>query len=401
MPAVVSNKSQGIIGVPSPVFSPIVEEGVVTAGGATSSPTYSLPEVVMPGELLLAFVGTDGNGETITFPTESPDEDGWIAINDGSSTSPNTNCSLAIWYKIADGSEDGGTVNPSISSTEESVGTIYAISQWLGIFDSGPKGGNEGGLIHTPPQLTMPINHYLVWTCCANDTTSSGSFPSDYTDNRINGSSGSTFGVRLRVCSKFKTGSSDQPGDFTTSNPRATELQTLGISPPASELSETPLTVRNPGADLDVSDWVDVTGAIGRRTANPTPFEGAGYFFGGTSAQSTAYQNIAIPSSLHSAVDNGQIAAVLEWYQNSFSGADDGEMWIEFYDDESPENQLGIRREAGITGPTVWTYRRLRHKAPTGARVVRIYMNMERDSGTDNDAYFDAITLKLVEAQAS
>jgi hypothetical protein len=159
------------------------------------------------------------------------------------------------------------------------------------------------------------------------------------------------------------------------------------------------LTITNPGADVDVSGWTATTGSLGRRTSNPAPFEGAGYFFAGPNAETRAHQDISIPMAEETDVDNGLRQARLQWYQTSFNGSDEGEMEIEFFNGAMAS--LGSRIGSGLTAPLgqEWNLRRLNLLIPSTTRTIRISMHAVRSAGTNNDAYFDAITLDIADLE--
>jgi len=62
----------------------------------------------------------------------------------------------------------------------------------------------------------------------------------------------------------------------------------------AVTLNGAPLTMINPGAETGTtSGWTDTVGGLGVRTATPPTPNGTYYFYGGTSADTTAYQDVA------------------------------------------------------------------------------------------------------------
>lgn len=160
------------------------------------------------------------------------------------------------------------------------------------------------------------------------------------------------------------------------------------------------LTVINPGADTNVANWTNDLGTVGRRTASPAPHSGAGYFFGGTTAECRCHQDIAIPGGNTAQVDTGSMLARVRWYQAGFDNTDtdEAEMEIEFFDG-SPGSSLGARQSFGLCnmrGATGWILRERHVAVPTLTRTIRLYMHMLRHAGTNCDGYIDDIGLDLL-----
>jgi hypothetical protein len=153
------------------------------------------------------------------------------------------------------------------------------------------------------------------------------------------------------------------------------------------------MTILNPGAEDGTNNWTSTVGALGTLSASPDPYEGSAFFYGGTVAQTNAYQDIPIPSGLHTAVDEGRLHAQLAWQASSFTGLDDSRINLSWFDDESPENLLGNQRLGVYVSPgQTWVAQENVHAAPVGARALRIEMDMNRDSGSQNNGQIDAIT---------
>ena len=416
MPIAIIATPTGALPTLANTFFAIIEEGII-AEYPSSVPEYDYPEVVLPGELLIAIFGSDGDNRVITWNTtedESPDNDGWIVLEDSGSQDGNNQSTMSLAYKIAKGDESGQHFTVVISASEESVCAVYAVSRWDRLWTwqdsqaspTPPAGqytwGSSSG-VHPAPDLVLPSNRYQFITAIVNDVgATSGTYPASYTENRLELAGGSTFGARLRTATKALAAAGDTPEDWGTSNSRASETTTLAISPAADQVETINLDIVNPGAETgDTTGWTNETGAIAVRSASPDPNEGSFYFTGGVVALSEAYQDVPFPSSWLTDIDAGRVACKLIWAQNSFAGADDGRMGIEFLDDSSPDTDrqsFGFIRYATNIAPTEWTQRTIRHRVPPGARYVRMRMRMERDSGTNNDCYIDSITGVLQKA---
>jgi hypothetical protein len=179
--------------------------------------------------------------------------------------------------------------------------------------------------------------------------------------------------------------------------PEADILEDISLLTDDTDSIVVPLTITNPGADVDVSGWTNDTGTLGRRTVLPTPHSGAGAFSGGTSAVVIAHQDVDV-SAYATEIDSGLTKVRLTWWQaGDVSGTDTGEMAIDFYDG-SPGSIIGSRHAAGLLeyDSNTWTQRTLSLEVPVGTRTIRLVQHMVRGTGTNNDAYIDDIEANLL-----
>ncbi|MCG8360299.1 MAG: DUF6531 domain-containing protein, partial [Kiloniellales bacterium] len=157
-----------------------------------------------------------------------------------------------------------------------------------------------------------------------------------------------------------------------------------------------PVTIQNPGAETgNTSGWTNETGALGTQASgNPVSSQGARHFNGGSAALTVAYQDLAIPSGHHAAVDAGNRSFELDWRQRSKSGSDKGLARLVFLDGGGVE--IGTPVASSASAPSGWTDREISGVLPSGTRTVRLKLEAQRVSGTPNDAYFDMIQAKLI-----
>ena len=153
------------------------------------------------------------------------------------------------------------------------------------------------------------------------------------------------------------------------------------------------LTITNPNAENGVNNWINETGLLTVRGADPAPFEGSNYFFGGNFVVTRAYQDIAIPTSSHAFIDTDTAEVFVTWRQNSLFGNDQGRIQVEFYD--SSMTIIGSRFSGSLSAPTTWTLREQSVNIPVNTRTIRLFMEMNRVAGAPNDALFDVLTATL------
>jgi hypothetical protein len=123
----------------------------------------------------------------------------------------------------------------------------------------------------------------------------------------------------------------------------------------------------------------------------PQPFEGSWMFAGGSAAQSRMYQDVDL-SSLQALVDQGGVTAHLGGFVRDWNVDDAAYLQIEARD------AAGTRVAGAQTAPlenNVWQRREVGVRLPPGARTVRAVLRAVRQSGADNDAYFDGLDVCL------
>lgn len=86
----------------------------------------SMPAAVSAGDLLLALVGMDSATTTITTPN------GWTVLIPGD---PAQDPTIAIYGKVAVGTEGGTTVDFVTSTSERGTAHVYRCSAWQGTLD--------------------------------------------------------------------------------------------------------------------------------------------------------------------------------------------------------------------------------------------------------------------------
>lgn len=138
----------------------------------------------------------------------------------------------------------------------------------------------------------------------------------------------------------------------------------------------------------DTSGWESIAGnfqAVGSSGSTPEPLEGAYQFFAGTSARAVLEQVVAVPGA-----DVGGFTAHLAAHVRTWDGDDRGSMALEAFDGSG--TSLGAV-EVGPFTDTYYRERRAHLALPPGTASVATRLIGERQVGTDNDAYFDNVSL--------
>lgn len=161
------------------------------------------------------------------------------------------------------------------------------------------------------------------------------------------------------------------------------------------------ITLTNPGAESGTTGWTNEVGSLGTRNSGPTPYEGSAYFFGGANAQTIARQRVdllAATGLTGTQVDAGGIWAKLRWHQAAFSDQDPAAMGLRMLN--STPTQISLTYgdldfvPYGDNGVTPnWQRLALGVDIPSGGRFVDAVYRSDRNTGTNNDGYIDAISM--------
>lgn len=157
----------------------------------------------------------------------------------------------------------------------------------------------------------------------------------------------------------------------------------------------------NPGAENGTADWTARTGIIESladgECGGESPRSGAAYFAvgglcdGDETAFSEVFQAISIAASAGQ-VDNGNIEITFGGYLSNFSGSDRPAISVEFTD--ASGNVLASSVSLTTTSDE-WVLLVGTETVPPMTRSVNVVLTGTRNSGTDNDSYFDDLFLRL------
>lgn len=157
--------------------------------------------------------------------------------------------------------------------------------------------------------------------------------------------------------------------------------------------------VQNGGCEMpleggEIPGWMEIVGSNWtQRTANPSPYEGSNYFFAGAGASAELIQDVDVTE--HAAlIDAGTkqfsfSAWVRSWDQ---APADISQIILEYlnHDKSSVLATFDLGQDSNTT---TWTEKLHSANAPVGTRYIRIRLISIRRSGTNNDGYFDAVSI--------
>jgi hypothetical protein len=151
----------------------------------------------------------------------------------------------------------------------------------------------------------------------------------------------------------------------------------------------------NTGAETGtIAGWSILEGsflAVQGASSRPAAYAGRWSFAAGNSARSELVQRVDV-SEWAELLDDGTRYATLAAAARSLSGDDEAFLVIRAYD------AAGVELAATTGGPWVtdiWTERTIALQLPAGTRFVETGLRGVRRRGTDNDAYFDAISFCL------
>lgn len=156
-----------------------------------------------------------------------------------------------------------------------------------------------------------------------------------------------------------------------------------------------------PLAGGEVPNWTEAVGSVwtvngGSGSGEPLPFSGPSKFYAGDVANAELRQDVDV-SAYATAIDAGSQAFEFRGYVRSFtqSPADLSRIIIEYRD---AANTMALSTfdsgEIGIT--SAWQLVQDTRNAPAGSRWIRVRLIARRVNGTDNNGYFDALSLRPV-----
>lgn len=154
------------------------------------------------------------------------------------------------------------------------------------------------------------------------------------------------------------------------------------------------------GAELGTSQWIgDIESLENGECNSVSPYEGSHNFaVGGVCSNEMnvgeAYQTIYLLPYLT------EITAGTGWvyfggYLRNFNGLYIPEIYVVFYD--SSNSLISISNSISSTTNS-WTYVSTGENIPQDSRYCRLYLKGTRNSGGDNDSYFDNIDLRIFSA---
>ena len=174
----------------------------------------------------------------------------------------------------------------------------------------------------------------------------------------------------------------------------------VSINTTASSYITTNLLL-NSDAESGIANWTgNIESLISDECGSVPTYEGTNFFaVGGVCAneQTTgvATQDVDV-TAYASPIDAGDYQVEFSGYLRSWANNNDvPELYVEFLDGSSAL----LATTATLSNNTpVWLQRTGYHVIPIGTRALRTVLKGNRLAGSDNDSYFDALSLRIVEA---
>lgn len=144
----------------------------------------------------------------------------------------------------------------------------------------------------------------------------------------------------------------------------------------------------------NIPDWEEVVATTWtQRSAGPDPYEGSYYFFSGVNASAELRQDVDV-SAYADFIDTGTQLFSFSGYVRSWpqSPADLSRIILEYLNFD--KSVILTSFDSGDYGDaSIWTLISNDTIAPVGTRFIRIRLIATRRSGSNNDGYFDALSL--------
>ena len=157
--------------------------------------------------------------------------------------------------------------------------------------------------------------------------------------------------------------------------------------------------ILNPGCEDslvngEIPHWTEIIGSNWtQRTASPDPYEGLAYFFPGVASLAELDQDVDV-SNYKSAIDNGTQSFIFEGYVQAYpqNPPDQSRIILEFLD-SLKTTKIDSFDSGNYSTTSEWVQIIDTSLAPLGTRHIRIRLISTRRAGTNNDGYYDGLSL--------
>ncbi len=167
-----------------------------------------------------------------------------------------------------------------------------------------------------------------------------------------------------------------------------------GIPPTAAQNLLSNPDAEDPLVSGEIPDWTEVDGNDWQyRDSNPTAQSGQNYFFAGVSSSAELRQDVDV-SAQASDIDTGDLQFTFAGYVRSFgqSSPDEAQVILEYRDGSG--TVLDTYDSGATTNTSSWLLLSDERTAPVGTRVIRVRLITDRNNGSNNDGYFDNLSLQ-------
>jgi len=156
--------------------------------------------------------------------------------------------------------------------------------------------------------------------------------------------------------------------------------------------------ILNPDAENDINNWTGDIEALENGECNSVlPFEGNSNFGVGGICQNESDIGIATQtidlSAFSNEIMNDKLSIAFSGYMRNYNGSDIPEMYVELYAD----NVLEITSPIISNTTSDWTLKSQIMDLPDNITDVIVVLKGTRIAGTDNDSYFDKLSLYLLD----
>jgi hypothetical protein len=157
--------------------------------------------------------------------------------------------------------------------------------------------------------------------------------------------------------------------------------------------------ILNPGCEDtlvngEIPHWMEVLGTgWTQRTASPDPYEGLAYFFPGVAALAELDQDVDV-TAYKSAIDNGTQSFIFDGYVQAYpqNPPDQSRIILEFLDSLKTA-KIDSFDSGNYSNTSEWVQISDTSHAPSGTRHIRIRLISTRNAGSNNDGYYDGLSL--------
>ncbi len=153
----------------------------------------------------------------------------------------------------------------------------------------------------------------------------------------------------------------------------------------------------NPGNDEalqsgEIPGWVEVVGTNWSTYAtNPLPHGGVAFFYAGAGESAELRQDVDV-TKYAAAIDGEGLYFVFQGFVSSHGDGDSARIVVE-YRDQANTTVLDAFDSEAQTPNQVWQRVLDGRRAPSGTRIIRVRLISQRVAGTNNNGYFDSLSL--------
>lgn len=188
-----------------------------------------MPATVDAGDLLVMGIAIRLNSPTFTTPS------GWTEI--ANDVGPSTFARMAIYAKVADGTEDGTTVDVATSSADTGAAQVRRVTGWYGSLSGVEAQVATGDQTNPDPPSITPSwgaldTLFIEWIGASDDDETVSAYSTNYSDgtDTISGA-GVDAGAEIASAYRQLNATSEDPAAVTLSGLESWVAATVAIRP--------------------------------------------------------------------------------------------------------------------------------------------------------------------------